>query len=100
MKYSTNELDKDLHAYVDEGKELRHNKGHDYAGDYDTFSDLRVLGVDYCVKRMMQKCFRVLNLLKSEPACKDEKIESEFMDIFHFAGYLPILYRQSKEQNK
>ncbi len=98
MKYSADQLDKDLHFYVDEGKDLRHAKGHDYAGDEDTFSDLRVLGVDYCIKRIMQKCFRALNLLENPPACKDEKIEHEFMDIFHFAGYAPIIYRQSKEK--
>ena len=98
MNYTIEQLDRDLHELVLAGKELRHKKGHDYAGDEDTFSDLRVLGVDYCIKRIMQKCFRVLNLLENEPACKDEKIESEFMDIFHFAGYAPILHRQSKEK--
>jgi len=96
MKYTIDDLEKDLSKYLARSAALRKAKGHDYAGDEDTFSDLRILGCDYVAKRMIQKLFRVLQLLQHDPAVTDEKIEQEFVDIFNFAGYLPILYRQTK----
>ena len=94
MKYTTEDLEKDISEIVKKLAGLRKAKGHDYAGDDDTFSDLRPLGVDYCLKRIIQKCFRALNLLKHPPAVKDEKIEQEFGDIINFAVYSPILHQQ------
>lgn len=94
MEYSIEQLENDISDIITAGAALRRRKGADYAGAEDTFSDLRILGVDYCIKRIMQKCFRTLNLLKRSPECKDEKIEQEFVDIINFALYSPILYRQ------
>ena len=98
MNYPIKELERDIEEIVKGLAALRKAKGHDYAGDTDTFSDLRPLGVDYSVKRIMQKCSRVLQLLKRPPAVVDEKIEHEFGDIINFALYLPILHRQIYEQ--
>jgi len=98
MKYTHQNLEADIKRLIKETASLRKEKGHDYAGDYDTFSDFRVLGCDYLVKRIMQKCFRVLNLLKKPAAVKDEPLEKEFPDIVNFSLYLPILYKQQKNE--
>ena len=97
MKYTNEMLECDIEFMIQDLAVLRKTKGEDYAGLEDTFSDLRVLGVDYCIKRIMQKCFRVLNLLQRPPAVKDEKIEEEFKDIVNFALYCPILYEQEQK---
>ena len=102
MKYTHAQLEEDILRIVKSGAALRKAKGHDYAGDQDTFRDLRDpdLGVEYCLKRMLQKIKRALNLLKRPPAVADEKIEQEFYDIINFALYCPILYRQMKKDEK
>ena len=97
MEYSIDQLENDISDIITETADLRRRKGADYAGTEDTFSDLRFLGVDYCIKRIMQKCFRVLTLLKKPPECTDEKIEQEFVDIINFALYSPIIHRQENE---
>jgi len=97
MKYTNQDLEADIQRLIKETARLRKIKGHDYAGDYDTFSDLRPLGCDYIAKRVIQKLFRILNLLQRPPAVKDEKIEQEFQDIINFSLYLPILYKQEKK---
>jgi len=98
MKYTNEDLEKDIVEIVAGLALLRKQKGHDYAGDYDTFSDLRPLGVDYCIKRIMQKCSRALNLLQ-RPAAVKESIEQEFGDIINFALYCPIIHRQTKAED-
>lgn len=100
MKYIIDDLERDLAQYLIKTAPLRKAKGADYASQQDTFCDLRPLGCDYIVKRMIQKLYRVLNLLTKPPAVNNEKIEQEFIDIFNFAGYLPILYKQINEKKE
>jgi len=100
MNYPTSELEKDIQKIVADLAQLRADKGTDYAKKTDTFSDLRPLGVDYCLKRIIQKCFRALNLLERPPACKEEKLEHEFGDIINFSLYAPILHKQIENEKK
>ena len=99
MKFSTEDLEAAIAEYILYTAPLRKSKGHDYAGEEDTFSDLRIpqLGCRYISMRLIQKLCRVLNLLDKPPEVKDEPLEREFEDIVNFALYLPILYRQEKK---
>lgn len=99
MNYTIEQLEKDIGDLIIETAPLRKSKGHDYGGEEDTFSDLRIpqLGCPYVAMRLIQKLCRVLQLLENPPEVRDEPIEREFQDIVNFALYLPILYRQEKE---
>lgn len=99
MKYTIDDLERDIGDYVTETASLRKSKGKDYGGEVDVFAGLRVpqLGTRYVVTRVIQKCCRVLQLLDHPPACQDESLEREFQDIFNFAVYMPILHKQEKE---
>lgn len=96
MKYSIDDLEQDIDSVIDELRELRKNKGHDYSEGDDTLENLRPCGSYGVVVRIGDKFHRLKSLLKKEDiACKDEKIEDTMKDLINYALYLLIMHRHS-----
>lgn len=96
--YTLIELERDVEAIIQELALVRAQKGHDYSGTEDTFTNLRIFGWQGVVVRLGDKFNRLAHFIKSGGELKvlDEKIEDTMQDFINYALFALILYRQEK----
>jgi len=79
---------------------LIRRKGHDYSGNEDCLSNLRVFGFVGCVVRLTDKVFRLIQFIKQgHLEVKDESILDTLADARNYLRLAEILFLEEK-QNK
>jgi hypothetical protein len=99
MKYTIDDMEKDISDIITGLAELRRAKGHDYSGTEDTLDNLREFGALGVLVRIGDKFKRLKHFYRQGIlAVTDEKIEDTINDLINYALYLKILYEQEKSQ--
>lgn len=97
MRYTINQLERDIDAIMERLKVIRHKKGQDYSGlSTDTLANLRNDGTRGVLCRINDKVCRLRNVLASGCAVEDERVTDTMDDLINYALYLPIMHQQEE----
>ncbi|KKM77036.1 hypothetical protein LCGC14_1374040 [marine sediment metagenome] len=101
MKYTIDDLEKDISDIITELAAMRKAKGHDYSGTEDTLDNLREFGTFGVVVRIMDKVKRLKHFFRQGVLeVEDEKIGDTMCDLINYALYLLIMWRQERPRVK
>lgn len=98
--YTYDQLEKDVQCIVDNLKQMRTNKNHDYAGAIDAFTNFRTFGSFGVLVRISDKFSRLKTFYEQkELKVHDETISDTMNDLINYAIFLKILWEQENTYN-
>jgi hypothetical protein len=95
MTYTIDQLEQDIQSIIQELKEMRASKGHDYSSSEDTLENLRLFGCKGVVVRIGDKLMRLKSYME-KGLLLNESAEDTMKDLINYALYLLIMHRGSK----
>ena len=97
MKYTIDDLEKDINSHISRLARMRSDKGNDYSGtSTDTLANLRPCGVLGVVVRISDKFMRLKSHYIDGRPMLNESIEDTWDDLINYALYGRIYHDQNK----
>ena len=96
MKYTLNDLEKDIEGINSTLKKMRAEKGHDYGSHDDTLNNLRFMAPLPALLRADDKLARIKTWAE-KGTLKNESLKDSMLDLINYAYYLLITWQTYEE---